>query len=246
MPASYQTYTADGTTATFSVPFPYLSRDHVFLGVAGVQVTFTWDSDTSVRPPTVPLAGQIVEVRRFTPTQSPIDFSDGAVILEDTLDILARYCAYLAEETREAAAGSAGSWTPYTLPIAGDTTLGGVKIGAGLTRAPDGTISAAPSTTPPYTLPIAGATTLGGIKVGANLTVAADGTLNAPAPATGVAPLGGVTLANFSMDAATPQALIKFPETNPAGWNTGVGRMADQHHLMLSGVVLNLLIRNCV
>lgn len=235
MPASYQTYTADGATATFSVPFPYLSRDHVFLGVAGVQVPFTWDSDTSVRPATVPLAGQIVEVRRFTPTQSPIDFSDGAVILEDTLDILARYCAYLAEETREAAAGSAGSWTPYTLPIAGPTTLGGVKIGSGINRAPDGTISAAGASASPYTLPAATPSTLGGIKVGANLTVTPDGTVSAPAPSSGgTAPLGGVALADFTMDASTPQALIKFPETNPAGWNTGVGKMTVDTEIYFS------------
>lgn len=237
MPASYQTYTANGSTASFGVPFPYLHRNHVFVGVNGAQVPFTWDNDSSVRPVSVPLAGQTVEVRRFTPTSTPpIDFANGAVLAEDTLDILARYCAYLAEETREGTSGAGGSWTPYTLPIASPTELGGVKIGSGISRAPDGTISASGGTTsPPYSLPPATTTQLGGIRVGANLTVTPDGTLNAPAPSTGgAAPLGGVTIPNFSMDINTPQGLVKFPDTNPAGWNTGIGKMTFDTEILFS------------
>lgn len=60
-----------------------------------------------------------------------------------------------------------------TLPIASTTTLGGVKIGSGLTVAEDGTISAAAA----YTLPTASSTTKGGIKVGTGLTMSSE-TLN--------------------------------------------------------------------
>lgn len=58
-----------------------------------------------------------------------------------------------------------------SIPIASSTTLGGVKIGSGLTVAADGTISAA------YTLPTASSTTKGGIKVGTGLTMNSE-TLN--------------------------------------------------------------------
>ena len=54
-------------------------------------------------------------------------------------------------------------------------TLGGVKIGAGIGLASDGTISV---TTASFALSTATAYALGGIKVGANLNITADGTLS--------------------------------------------------------------------
>ena len=60
-----------------------------------------------------------------------------------------------------------------TLPVASTSTLGGVKIGSGLTVAEDGTISAAAA----YTLPTASSTVKGGIKVGTGLTMSSE-TLN--------------------------------------------------------------------
>ena len=56
------------------------------------------------------------------------------------------------------------------------TTLGGIKVGSGLSVTDDGTLSADAQE---YTLPVATATTLGGVKVGSGLTVDADGTLSA-------------------------------------------------------------------
>lgn len=61
----------------------------------------------------------------------------------------------------------------FVLPIASSSTLGGVKIGSGLTVAEDGTISAAAE----YTLPTASSTIKGGIKVGSGLTMSSE-TLN--------------------------------------------------------------------
>ena len=63
--------------------------------------------------------------------------------------------------------------TIYSLPVASSSTLGGVKIGSGLTVAEDGTISAAAA----YTLPTASSSVKGGIKVGTGLTMSSE-TLN--------------------------------------------------------------------
>lgn len=63
----------------------------------------------------------------------------------------------------------------YTLPAATDTVLGGVKIGANVSVAVDGTISVAA----PYVLPAATTSTLGGVIVGPNLSVS-SGTIDAP------------------------------------------------------------------
>ena len=60
-----------------------------------------------------------------------------------------------------------------SLPVASSSTLGGVKIGSGLTVAEDGTISAAAA----YTLPTASSSVKGGIKVGTGLAMSSE-TLN--------------------------------------------------------------------
>lgn len=71
-----------------------------------------------------------------------------------------------------------GSGEGYTLPPASATTLGGVKIGSGISVTADGVISANGGGAS-YELPAATADTLGGIKVGNNLTITPDGKLNA-------------------------------------------------------------------
>lgn len=76
----------------------------------------------------------------------------------------------------------------YVLPTASADTLGGVKVGSGLSIA-DEVLSAEA-----YTLPTASADTLGGVKVGDNLTIA-DGVLSAAAytlPTASAETLGGV------------------------------------------------------
>ena len=62
--------------------------------------------------------------------------------------------------------------TPYELPVASAETLGGVKVGSGLSIA-EGVLSASG-----YSLPTASAETLGGVKVGSGLSIA-DGVLSA-------------------------------------------------------------------
>ena len=90
-----------------------------------------------------------------------------------------------------------GSGEGYTLPPASATTLGGVKIGSGISVTADGVISANGGGGAPYELPAATTTTLGGIKVGDNLTITPDGKLSANAgayqlPVATSATLGGV------------------------------------------------------
>jgi hypothetical protein len=72
----------------------------------------------------------------------------------------------------------------YILPAATTSTLGGVKIGANISIAPDGTISVSSASS--YVLPAATTSTLGGVKIGANLTISPDGTLNAASTGTSI------------------------------------------------------------
>lgn len=63
----------------------------------------------------------------------------------------------------------------YHLPIASETTLGGIKVGSNLTIETDGTLNAEATE---YHLPTASVSTLGGVKVGTNLQIT-DGVLTA-------------------------------------------------------------------
>jgi len=93
-------------------------------------------------------------------------------------------------------AGGGGS---YTLPPATAGTLGGIKVGSGLSVLSDGTLSAdGGGGGGSYTLPPATNLVLGGIKVGDGLAVTGDGTLSANAgdgytlPAATSGALGGI------------------------------------------------------
>ena len=80
------------------------------------------------------------------------------------------------------------SGSSYVLPTASADTLGGVKVGSGLSIA-DGVLSASQ-----YSLPTASADTLGGVKVGSGLSIA-DGVLSANGyslPTASADTLGGV------------------------------------------------------
>ena len=110
---------------------------------------------------------------------------------------LAAYYYIIREDLLMAFGPLAVGTTPYTLPPATATTLGGVKVGTGLNVAPDGTLSAAEQ----YALPAATATTLGGVKVGTGLNIAPDGTLSAAEqyalPAATADQLGGVKVGDY-------------------------------------------------
>ena len=66
-----------------------------------------------------------------------------------------------------------GSGSQYELPIASAETLGGVKVGTGLSIDAETGALSNPNPTP-YSLPTAGAETLGGVKVGTGLSIDAE------------------------------------------------------------------------
>ena len=69
----------------------------------------------------------------------------------------------------------------YALPAATTSTLGGVKVGSGLSVTGDGTLSADAQE---YSLPTASHYTLGGIRIGSNLSMDSYGRVSAPDPYT--------------------------------------------------------------
>lgn len=99
--------------------------------------------------------------------------------------------------------GGGGS---YTLPVATDSMLGGIKIGSGLSIA-DGVLSSTP-----YSLPTATASVLGGIKVGTRLSIDGNGVLSADVQAGGAGDVvgpAGATADRIAVFDSTTGKLIK-------------------------------------
>jgi hypothetical protein len=88
MSLSYTTYTGDGVTTLFSIPFPYLDSSDVTVLVNGLPVTFTFPTAQTIQLGTAPGVGVAVKVQRITDIAVPIvDFVDGSNITERELDL---------------------------------------------------------------------------------------------------------------------------------------------------------------
>lgn len=88
MALSYQNYTGDNTTTTFSIPFTYQNTSEISVTVDGVAETgLTFPSTSSVQLTSAPATGAVVQVRRTTDlTARAVDFASGSVLTEEDLD----------------------------------------------------------------------------------------------------------------------------------------------------------------
>lgn len=98
MPFSYAQYTGNGSTTTFSVPFPYILKTHVALytGYDLLNSTFTsqltegtdytWSSDTQVQTTAAVQSGVVLTILRTTPGGSLlVPWQDGSNLIADDL-----------------------------------------------------------------------------------------------------------------------------------------------------------------
>ena len=113
-PFSYRQYAGNGSTTTFSVPFPYLLKAHVkvYLGFNILDGTFTseladgvgfnWTSGTQIQTVAAPASGQTLTVIRQTPnTTRLVDWQDGSNLISDDLDIADLQNLYVVQEQQD-------------------------------------------------------------------------------------------------------------------------------------------------
>jgi len=100
---SYVRYTGNGSTTNYTFSFPTISTDHIKVRVNGTLVTnWSFLSASTIQFAAAPANAAIIEIRRETPKDSSIvNFTDGSVLLERDLDLLATYDLYLAQETED-------------------------------------------------------------------------------------------------------------------------------------------------
>jgi hypothetical protein len=104
MALSFVQYTGDGATTTFNVTFLYLNKLDVEVTVAGVASPFAWLDSSRISFTSPPPINAVVDIRRATNrTTRNVDFQDGSVLNESTLDADSGQLFHLAQEAFDAA-----------------------------------------------------------------------------------------------------------------------------------------------
>jgi hypothetical protein len=123
MGLAYAQSLADGVNSVFTVPFNYLSKNHITVTVDGVSVPFTWISPSVVQLTTVPAAGKIVERTRSTPIATVmVDFADSSTLTEGDLDTATLQELYINQESRDIAEKGLAALDAKVLKLASDGT----------------------------------------------------------------------------------------------------------------------------
>ncbi len=103
MAYSYVRYTGNGSTTNYTFSFSTISTDHLKVRVNGTLVTnWSFLNSSTIQFVSAPAAAAVIEIRRETPKDSAIaNFTDGSVLLERDLDLLATWQLYVAQETED-------------------------------------------------------------------------------------------------------------------------------------------------
>lgn len=114
MPFSYAQYAGNGSTTTFSVPFPYLLKAHVKLytgyniltGAFTSQLVegtnYTWTSGTQVQTTVAPANGVTLTVLRDTPDSSQlVPWQDGSNLIADDFNNADLQNLYVVQEQQD-------------------------------------------------------------------------------------------------------------------------------------------------
>ena len=133
-------YVASGDTQEFAVTFPFISRTHVTVTVAGSAAVFTWNNDSliTVTDPADITSDQVVLIKRSTsPATRLVDYVDGSNLSETDLDLDSKQAFYMAQEALDeltllddAAIATSGyilvaDGTDYAgVAMSGDATIG--------------------------------------------------------------------------------------------------------------------------
>ena len=112
MPAtrlSTSQYTADGSTATFPITFPFIDRDDISVLVDGESVDFNFTDDSEIELEETPSSGAEVEIFRTTQRGSRlVDFSGGSFPNPFKLNKAFTQIFYITQELLDLARGVLG------------------------------------------------------------------------------------------------------------------------------------------
>ena len=109
MSYSYVTYTGDGTTQDYIVPFPYLKISDIKVSLNEIEqnpLAYSWHTSGTIRFVTAPPNGASIRIQRITDKVTPaVDFRDGSTLTEADLDLAVTQLLYITQEAYDALDG---------------------------------------------------------------------------------------------------------------------------------------------
>src|SRR5210317_607811 len=103
------TYTGNGSTTQYSIPFEFIDSTHVKAFIDGVETSAFTISSSTLTFTTAPANASTIRIERQTPNnQRLIDFTDGSVLTEQDLDKSADQNFYIAQEITDDSASKLG------------------------------------------------------------------------------------------------------------------------------------------
>jgi hypothetical protein len=151
LPFSFRTYAGDDATEAFSVPFPFITREHVKVYINWDPnidtrddelengVDFQWVSNTLINTTVAPEVGQNISVVRETPIDSQVvQWQTGSPPIAFDLNTADRQLLYVVQEILDRIGYSRESGYAGTAATAGYATTAGFATTAGRAK-PDNT-----------------------------------------------------------------------------------------------------------
>jgi len=97
-------YTGNGSTADYALPFTYIASSHIYAWLDNVATTAFTISGSTLTFTTAPSNSVAILIKRVTPTDARlVDFTDGSVLTESDLDQSADQNFYIAQESSDTA-----------------------------------------------------------------------------------------------------------------------------------------------
>jgi len=128
MAYSYVVYTGNGATTQYAIPFQYIKKEHVKVFVNFVDTAYTYVNNTTVLLASAPANGARVEVRRFTPANTPlVDFVDGSTLVASDLDTSNLQHLFLEQELDDSLKQTVSINAATGLPSAGNQRITNVS-----------------------------------------------------------------------------------------------------------------------
>ena len=92
-------YKGDNVTKNYSLPFQYISKEHVKAYINGTETSYTWVNAGTVTFTQAPATNALISILRITPRDTRlVDFNDGAILSERELDLSSLQLLYLIQE----------------------------------------------------------------------------------------------------------------------------------------------------
>lgn len=107
------TYTGNGSTTAYNVPFPYLNKSHVYVYVNGVLTTaYTWTSTSIITFSAAPANAATILIKRDTPETPMVDFTAKSRWTTADLNLATKQALYCVEENVNGSVGATGATGP--------------------------------------------------------------------------------------------------------------------------------------